>query len=103
LNYLFPDLFDDATTFDSIYDSKTYNVNSDKLLKVPILLDSFMLRRVKKELDLPIPQKTEIKVYLPLTKLQTDVYKSLLINSADLLQTVRQKGKQYNECEVFTI
>ena len=41
-----------------------------------------MLRRTKKEVDSTIPPKKEIYIYVGLSKVQIDMYKSLLLNKS---------------------
>jgi SNF2 family DNA or RNA helicase len=104
LEYMFADIFDNPKAFDSVFDLGTSQVNKDKLFlvrepsraffneKVSGLLEPFMLRRMKKDVSVKLPEKTEIKVYVPLTHMQTEVYKSILSNNVELLKALALKG-----------
>ena len=60
-------------------------------MQVHDLLQPFMLRRLKKDVSIKLPEKTEIKVYVPLTEMQTDLYKQILSNNLSLLQQLKTR------------
>ena len=47
-----------------------------------MILRPFLLKRTKANIDKSIPPKKEIHVYVGLTKLQTEIYKNLLLKKA---------------------
>ena len=91
LNFLYPDIF---TTMDPF--KKHFNLNEnvvDKifLVKTQKLLEIFMLRRLKSEVEKLIPEKLETKVYCLLSKTQTFWYKALLMKDVSSLS--RMEGE----------
>ncbi|XP_003700306.1 lymphoid-specific helicase [Megachile rotundata] len=90
LNFLLPEIFDDLAVFESWFDAKEFqgNEGTKKFLQLERekhvlsslreILQPFMLRREKADVCIDIPQKKEIIVYAPLTKLQHDLYKAVL-------------------------
>lgn len=50
------------------------------------MLNPFMLRRLKTDVEIAIPPKTEIKIYVPLTELQTQCYKSIISHNLEFIQ-----------------
>ncbi|KAJ3172297.1 hypothetical protein HK101_011186 [Irineochytrium annulatum] len=85
LYWLYPNVFT-AQTADFFIHSfdltkGTYNIGAmDNARK---LLEKIMLRRVKAQIELNIPPREEITVYLPLTKMQKFWYKRLLTKMSD--------------------
>jgi SWI/SNF-related matrix-associated actin-dependent regulator of chromatin subfamily A member 5 len=87
-----PELFNDPELFDKIFDEPTANgekptkeqicENKKKLIKqIHAILRPFMLRRVKDDcLDVNIPPKKEIYLYVNFTPLQREVYKSIILH-----------------------
>ncbi|XP_043473066.1 lymphocyte-specific helicase-like [Leptopilina heterotoma] len=98
LNFLQPDLFDDLDVFESWFDVKELETKDGtaKFLKqeeeknivgsLREILKPFMLRRIKTEVNLNIPQKKEIIVYAPISELQRDLYKAVL--TRDIQRTI---------------
>jgi SNF2 family DNA or RNA helicase len=86
-----PELFNDPELFDKIFDEPSANgdkptkeqicENKKKLIKqIHAILRPFMLRRVKDDcLDVNIPPKKEIYLYVNFTPLQREVYKSIIL------------------------
>ena len=84
------------------------------------ILNPFMLRRVKSDVELDVPPKREILVYAPMTELQETQYKSIVDKSIRRLvekETVGsgilffafppflvhvQKKRCFNSCCVFS-
>lgn len=66
LNFLLPDEFSDADDFDNFFQSseKAEEV-TNKLFKI---LRPFLLRRLKADVEKGLPSKTEINMYLPMSK-----------------------------------
>lgn len=87
LNFLLPQFFKDADTFDALFVVDEFE-NSQNLLKekknVDIIttihgvLRPFMLRRLKSDVLIDIPPKKEVLVYCHLTEFQRDLYKLVL-------------------------
>ncbi|EGD74893.1 hypothetical protein PTSG_07121 [Salpingoeca rosetta] len=90
LNFLLPDIFDDLDAFQRWFDfSDVYSKDADARIlakeqenhiisKLHQILQPFLLRRLKTDVELSIPPKKEMILYAPLTKLQSEYYKALL-------------------------
>ncbi len=114
LKFMFPTIFPRPDTFDEAYNPVTQEYDKELLHKTHTLLMPFFLRRVKcasslshthifwcspstmhnhaADLNLDLPDKKEVNVYLPLSKLQTECYRSILTGEVGgMLQDLLQK------------
>lgn len=87
LNFLLPELFDDPELFElSKQLDKTVNISAEEqeqrnvelIQSMHRILRPFILKRSKETVDLKLPPKTEMHIYVGLTALQLDMYKSIL-------------------------
>eukprot|EP01116_Phalansterium_solitarium_P017355 TRINITY_DN4255_c0_g1_i1.p1 TRINITY_DN4255_c0_g1~~TRINITY_DN4255_c0_g1_i1.p1 ORF type:complete len:1042 (-),score=333.17 TRINITY_DN4255_c0_g1_i1:233-3358(-) len=86
LGFMFPTVFEDSSYFDKCFDPTLGVLRASAIQEVTKLLKLLMLRRIKADVEIKLPTKTEIKIYVPLTDLQTQCYKSVLLNNMQLLQ-----------------
>eukprot|EP01080_Neovahlkampfia_damariscottae_P001698 gene1698-467_t len=82
LNSMYPSIFISSEVFDESFDLRKKVINKEILSKVHKLLEPIMLRRIKKEVELDIPNKKETKIYLPLTKIQIELYQQILTQAS---------------------
>jgi SWI/SNF-related matrix-associated actin-dependent regulator of chromatin subfamily A member 5 len=86
LNYLYPEYFEESDLFDSGFNIGANSVvDKSILLKCNVLLQKFMLRRLKAEVEKLMPKKVETQVQCPLSTMQVHWYKSLLMKDMSLL------------------
>lgn len=85
LNYLYPDVFTEDKYFRDAFDIGQNKINKDMLLKANKLLNMFMLRRLKAEVEKLMPKKIETKILCPLSASQIFWYKGYLMKDIDLL------------------
>eukprot|EP00347_Sterkiella_histriomuscorum_P020084 403339166 len=82
LNYLMPEIFgseDDFNDWFCIEDpSVGQKMTIDSIQKLHKILRPFLLRRVKKDLEVKLPDKIEINVKINMTKMQLELYEQLL-------------------------
>jgi len=80
LNFLLPKIFTTSEEFDSSFNVTGVQQVVDKamLWKARGMLKPFLLRRVKSEVEKELLEKNQIKIYVPLSKLQIKWYKKLL-------------------------
>ncbi|CAB3388359.1 Hypothetical predicted protein [Cloeon dipterum] len=95
LNYLIPDVFADLSAFESWFVvTDMSNETGDRdltnqmivereqkdhiIAKMHKILQPFMLRRMKCDIDLKLPPKKELLVFTPMTPEQTELYKHIL-------------------------
>ncbi|RHZ16106.1 hypothetical protein DYB37_008563 [Aphanomyces astaci] len=115
LNFLLPDVFDDLALFQSWFNSSnatnaststndiiskedvlTNQKQSQVVSKLHEILRPFVLRRLKVDVVLDVPSKTEIVVYCPMTDLQASYYK--LIATKELAQALTAKHGKSGIC-----
>lgn len=122
LNYLIPEIFDDLPTFEMLFDFSDLGdverhdalIQKEKqeqiISKMHQILEPFLLRRLKSDVNIYLPRKKEILVYAPLSPEQELLYKATLdrtilaesghTEKEDVLLTkrrCRQKEISYNE------
>ncbi|XP_014294229.1 lymphoid-specific helicase isoform X2 [Halyomorpha halys] len=93
LHFLLPEVFDSLDAFQSWFqvediergDTAERLIEQEKkdhiLAVLHKILNPFLLRRVKAEVNLSLPHKKEVVVYCPLTKVQRKLYEALLDRS----------------------
>mmetsp|Transcript_21374 Transcript_21374/g.24450 ORF Transcript_21374/g.24450 Transcript_21374/m.24450 type:complete len:1128 (+) Transcript_21374:158-3541(+) len=92
LNCLYPDIFTISEPFQEHFDLAENIVDKSFLAQTQQLLQLFMLRRLKKEVEKLIPEKLETKIYCPLSKSQTFWYKALLMKDVSRLANIDHKS-----------
>lgn len=90
LAFLHPDIFTSADSFDSAFNlgTKEHKVDSGTLDRAHYLMKPFVLRRVKGEVEVSLPEKTETKIMCPLAPAQTFWYRRLLMRESGALTAV---------------
>lgn len=79
LNYLMPDVFASSDDFDTWFDSDDCLRGNDDIVKrLHAILKSFMLRRIKADVEKSILPKIELKLFVGLTKIQRETYVKVL-------------------------
>lgn len=91
LNFLLPDVFTSQEPFAQSFDITKKIINKKSLAQAHLLLEVFMLRRMKTEVEKLLPKKIETKLYCPLSKQQCHLYKGLLLKDLDLLAKASDK------------
>ena len=82
LNFLYPNIFTTSKPFAEAFDIVHNTVDKAKLALAHNLLDLFMIRRMKKEVEKLMPPKIETKVLCPLSTTQIFWYKAILMKDA---------------------
>jgi len=83
LNFLYPQYFTTPTVFEDAFDITHNRIDPDMLLKANKLLQKFMIRRLKGEVEKLMPKKIETKILCPLSSSQIFWYKGYLMNEVD--------------------
>ncbi len=79
--------------FDSSFDWKNKTVDPQRLQKAHALLQVFMLRRLKVDVEKGLPPRVETKVYCPLSEMQLFYYKLLLLKDADVVARLEANSR----------
>ena len=113
LNFLMPQLFGNAGDFDEWFDLRTATQDAQDFLvrQLHLILKPFMLRRLKRDVETRLPEKREIYVFLGMSDLQRELYKSVLSKNihivngfgerSQLLNTIMQLRKVCNHPYLF--
>ncbi|GAX78544.1 hypothetical protein CEUSTIGMA_g5984.t1 [Chlamydomonas eustigma] len=92
LNFMYPDLFNEPTLFDSAFNLVKNTVDDSKLAQAHYLLRPFMLRRVKDEIEVRLPPRMETRINCPLSEMQTFWYRRLLLKESSFLVEMEAGG-----------
>lgn len=88
LNFLLPEIFDDASTFDSWFNLSTSEGTEDVVTQLHKILRPFLLRRLKAEVEKDLPPKREIKLLIGLSEMQRRWYSNILEKNIDVLNAM---------------
>ena len=83
LNFLYPQYFTTPVKFADAFDITHNRIDPEMLLKANKLLQKFMIRRLKGEVEKLMPKKIETKILCPLSSSQIFWYKGYLMNDVD--------------------
>jgi len=95
LNFLLPDLFSSAEDFDSWFQDDSLLNNEDIVGRLHKVLQPFLLRRLKSDVEKSLLPKKEVNVYIGLSAMQREWYTKILmkdvdtVNSAGVVQKTR--------------
>lgn len=105
LNFNMPAMFDDKRVFENPENGRrssaeqTENRNLEFIQLVHTVVNPFLLKRSKKDLDLKLPPKKEFQIHVTMTNLQLSLYKRILLrqpihgvnpNSSNVLMQLRK-------------
>ena len=79
LNFLLPDIFASAEDFDSWFST---GGSTEVVKKLHAVIRPFLLRRLKADVERSLPPKIETKLYVGMTDMQRQWYKSILTKDA---------------------
>lgn len=95
LNFLLPEIFASADDFDTWFDSDDcLRGNNDIVQRLRSILQPFMLRRIKAEVEKSLLPKIELKLFIGLTKLQHETYKKVLLKEVKKLDVFGQESNK---------
>jgi SNF2 family DNA or RNA helicase len=83
-------IFNDSEEFDQIFDLNSASEEDQQKIvrQIHIILRPFVLRRLKSEVEVKLPSKKEIYLYVGLSNLQKKMYKQILTKNIDLVNGV---------------
>jgi SWI/SNF-related matrix-associated actin-dependent regulator of chromatin subfamily A member 5 len=85
LSFLAPDVFTTVQPFEEAFNLSLNIIDPQKLMQANKLLDVFMIRRLKVEVEKLMPAKIETKVVCPLSNAQIWWYKAVLLKDISIL------------------
>jgi hypothetical protein len=93
LNFLLPDVFASADDFDQWFNLDDKNQEEQVIGKLHKVLRPFLLRRLKSDVTKELPPKREIKLYVPLSAMQREWYRKLLLKDLDVVNAGGKESK----------
>ena len=96
LNFLLPDVFGDSEVFDEWFQQNGKEEDQEVVVQqLHSVLQPFLLRRVKSEVEKSLLPKKEINLYVGMTDMQIEWYKSLLEKDIDAVNGAvgKREGK----------
>lgn len=87
LNFLLPEVFSSAEDFDTWFDLKGDDKQQEVIDRLHKVLRPFLLRRVKSEVDIGLPPKTETTLYIGMSQLQKEWYTKILMKDIDAINS----------------
>ncbi|CAL2032997.1 unnamed protein product [Caenorhabditis brenneri] len=85
LYYLVPALFDDCDSFDEYFSSASMSDEVELINRLHRILNPFMLRRVKHDVEKSLLPKKEYKILMGLSDLQKEWYKKVLRKEIEIM------------------
>ncbi|CAI5446142.1 unnamed protein product [Caenorhabditis angaria] len=85
LNFLLPDIFTSSDDFDSWFSNESMSANTDLIQRLHKVLQPFLLRRIKSDVEKSLLPKKEVKVYVGLSKMQREWYTKVLMKDIDII------------------
>ncbi|CAL9738445.1 ISWI chromatin-remodeling complex ATPase Isw1p [Monosporozyma servazzii] len=84
LNFLLPDIFSSSQDFDEWFSSDTSEEEKENIVKqLRTILQPFLLRRMKNEVETSLLPKKEINLYVGMSSMQRKWYKQILEKDID--------------------
>lgn len=78
LNFLLPDIFDSVEHFENWFENHSSVDHEEMSKQLRLLLHPFLLRRLKADVEHTLKPKKEVNLYVGLTDMQRNWYKSIL-------------------------
>ncbi|PIO72732.1 protein, SNF2 family [Teladorsagia circumcincta] len=85
LNFLLPDMFSSSEDFDSWFTDGSMQGNADIISRLHKVLQPFLLRRIKSDVEKSLLPKKEVKIYVGLSKMQREWYTKVLMKDIDVI------------------
>ena len=85
-------MFTSSADFDEGFDAQHGTLQHEMVGRLHRLLQGCMLRRLKTEVEKGLPPKKEIKLFLPLSEMQAEWYRRVLMRDLQALGDGKAKG-----------
>lgn len=102
LNFLIPEIFQNSSEFDDFFNLEIDNQEEkENLIKqLHKILNPFMLRRLKVDVEKSLPPKNEILLYVHMSEMQRNLYKQVLSRNIETINTAfNQLSKEEENLE----
>ena len=106
LNFILPDVFSSSEQFDDWFNLDVDDEQSKRRMigQLHKLLRPFMLRRLKADVEKSLPPKTETILFIPLSGVQKQLYKQILLRDLDVLNSSnRDKNENSGRTAILNI
>lgn len=88
LNFLLPEVFSSSSEFDKTFDlvdTDDIKVKENIINQLHKILKPFMLRRLKTDVEKTLPPKEELHIYVGMTDMQRNLYRSIITKNYDVV------------------
>ncbi|KAK2716072.1 hypothetical protein QYM36_010596, partial [Artemia franciscana] len=85
LNFLLPDIFSSSEDFDEWFNTNSCLGDDTLVKRLHVVLQPFLLRRLKSEVEKGLKPKKEMKVFIGLSKMQRELYTKILMKDIDIV------------------
>lgn len=103
LNFLLPEVFNASDQFDQWFNTDDDTARDNVVKRLHTVLQPFLLRRVKADVDKDIPPKTETKLYIGMTELQRQWYSKILLKDVASLNALKQGGGNHDKSRLMNM
>ncbi|KAI3380727.1 hypothetical protein SNEBB_001549 [Seison nebaliae] len=103
LNFLLPEIFNSAEDFDIWFNTNNCINNNDLILRLHSILNPFLLRRMKSDVEKSLKAKEEVKLYVRMANIQREVYKKILAREFDMIRVERGSEKKITTVKLNNI
>jgi superfamily II DNA or RNA helicase len=93
LNFLLPDVFSSSDDFDEWFNLADKDQEEQVIGKLHKVLRPFLLRRLKSDVTKELPPKREVKLYVPLSAMQREWYRKLLLKDLEVVNAGGRESK----------
>lgn len=83
LNFLLPNVFDSSEDFDLWFNTNDCLRDKKLVKRLHAIINPFMIRRLKFEVEKDLKPKKEIKIFVGMTQMQKEWYKKILMKDID--------------------
>lgn len=101
LNFILPDVFSDSEAFDSWFESSENKGDDSVVKQLHKVLQPFLLRRIKADVEKSLLPKKEVNVYLGMSAMQRTWYQKLLEKDLDAVNG--STGKKESKTRLLNI
>lgn len=93
LNFLLPDIFDSSDDFDNWFSTENCLGDTNLVQRLHSILEPFLLRRVKADVEKGLLPKKEVKIYVGMSQMQREWYTKVLMKNIEVVNNMNERKK----------
>lgn len=94
LNFLLPDIFSSSADFDDWFESHSGQAQDEMVTHLRRLLQPFLLRRLKADVEHSLKPKKEVNLYVGMTEMQKSWYRRILERDLGAINGLVRNGRE---------